>query len=126
MGQPKHILVVDDDGDVRGIIVEILQDHNYRVSSVDSGALMRDFLDTADPVDCVVLDALMPGETSTSLALHLKEAGIPVVMISGSHDAMEYAEENNLQLLRKPFHAGELYDAVNTALASGESGQRHA
>ena len=36
---------------------------------------------------------------------------------------MERAEEYNLQLLRKPFHAQELFDAV-TALASGEFGQR--
>ena len=83
---------------------------------------MRDFLQTADPVDCVVLDALMPGEASISLVLHLKKVGLPVVVISGSPDAMEHAAENNLQLLRQPFHAQELYDAVNTALSSGEFG----
>jgi hypothetical protein len=65
-------------------------------------------------------------EANISLVLHLKEVGLPVVMISGSHDAMERAEENNLQLLRKRFHAQELYDAVNTALSSGEFGQRDA
>jgi hypothetical protein len=43
-------------------------------------------------------------------------------MTSGSHDAMEYAEKNGLQLLRKPFHTQELYSALNTALASGEFG----
>jgi DNA-binding NtrC family response regulator len=126
MGQPKHILVVDDDGDVRDVLVEILQNDYYRVSSVANSALMRDFLETDDAVDCVVLDALMPGESSISLALHLKEVGIPLVMISGSHDAMEYAEKNGLQLLRKPFHTQELYSALNTALASGEFGQRDA
>ena len=83
---------------------------------------MRDFLQTADPVDCVVLDALMPGEASISLVLHLKKVGLPVVVISGSPDAMEHAAENNLQLLRQPFHAQELCDAVNTALSSGEFG----
>ena len=122
MGQPKHILVVDDDGDVRDVLVEILQNDNYSVSSVANGALMRDFLETDDAVDCVVLDALMPGESSISLAHHLKEVGTPLVMISGSHDAMEYAEKNGLQLLRKPFHTQELYSALNTALASGEFG----
>jgi two-component system OmpR family response regulator len=64
MGQPKHILVVDDEGDVRDVLVEILQKDNYRVSSVANGALMRDFLGTDDAVDCVVLDSLMPGESS--------------------------------------------------------------
>ena len=68
----------------------------------------------------------MPGESSISLALHLKEFGIPLVMISGSHDAMEYAEKNGLQLLRKPFHTQELYSALNAALARGEFGQRDA
>jgi hypothetical protein len=68
----------------------------------------------------------MPGEGSISLALHLKGAGIPVVMISGSHEAMEYAEKNGLQLLRKPFDSRELYNAVDTALASGDFGQRQA
>ena len=85
---------------------------------------MRDFVTAGDPVDCVILDALMPGEANISLLLHLKDVGIPVVVISGSPDAMERAEEYNLQLLRKPFHTQELYDAVNTALASGEFGQR--
>ena len=126
MDPPKHILVVDDDVDVRDVIVEILQSDNYRVSSASSGASMRDFLETANVVDCVVLDATMPGEGSISLALHLKGAGIPVVMISGSPEAMEYADKNRLQLLRKPFDAQELYDAVNTALASGDFGQRQA
>jgi two-component system OmpR family response regulator len=124
MGQSKHILVVDDNGDVRDVIVASLQAHNYRVSSAPGGSVMRDSLETGDTVDCVILDALMPGEASASLALHLKGRDIPVVMISGSPEAMEYAADNGLQLLRKPFRLQELYSAVNTALASGEFGQR--
>ena len=61
MGQSKHILVVDDNGDVREVIVDVLQEQNYRVSTASSGSVMRDFLETGDAVDCVVLDALMPG-----------------------------------------------------------------
>jgi two-component system, OmpR family, response regulator len=124
MGQSKHILVVDDNGDVRDVIIDSLQTHDFRVSSAPGGSVMRDFLETGDTVDCVILDALMSGEASASLALHLKERGIPVVMISGSPEAMKYAMDNGLQLLRKPFHLQELYSAVNTALASGEFGQR--
>ena len=123
-GQAKHILVVDDNGDVRDVIVDTLQEHNYRVSAATGGSVMRDFLETGDTVDCVILDALMPGEPSASLALHLKEHGIPVVMISGSLDAMKDAADNGLQLLRKPFRSQELYSAVNMALAGGELGQR--
>ena len=66
----------------------------------------------------------MPGEASASLALHLKERGISVVMISGSPDAIKYAMDNGLQFLRKPFHLQELYNAVKTALAGVDVGQR--
>ena len=45
---------------------------------------MRDFLQTGDTVDCVILDALMPGEASSSFMLHLQERNIPVIIISGS------------------------------------------
>jgi two-component system, OmpR family, response regulator len=121
MGQPKHVLVVDDDGDVRDVIVALLEENNFRVSSAASGSLMRDFLQTADPVDCVVLDALMPGEAGISLALKLKEFGLPVVVISGSQEAMERAMEEDLQSLPKPFRAKELYDAINVALSGGSS-----
>jgi len=124
MGHPKHILVVDDNADVRDVIVDALHEHNYSVTGVPSGRMIRDFLETGDTVDCVILDALMPGEVIASLALHLKKHGIPVVMISGSLDPMKDAADNGLQLLRKPFRSQELYSAVNMALASGEFGQR--
>ena len=78
MSRSKHILVVDDNADVRDVIVDTLQEHSYRVSAASSGSMMRDFLETDDTVDCVILDALMPGEVSASLALHLKKHGIPV------------------------------------------------
>jgi DNA-binding NtrC family response regulator len=122
MGQLKHILVVDDNGDVRDVIVDTLQEQHFRVSTASSGSTLRDFLDTGDTVDCVILDALMPGEASASLALYLKERGIRVVMISGSLEAVKYAKDYGLQLLAKPFRAHELYSAVNMALTSGELG----
>jgi DNA-binding response OmpR family regulator len=60
MDQLKHILVVDDDDDVRDVIVNLLQENNYRVSAASDGFGMRDFLETPDAVDCVILDASCP------------------------------------------------------------------
>ena len=76
-GRSKHNLVIDDDGDVRDVIVDALQEQHFRVSTASSGSTMRDFLNTGDTVDCVILDALIPGEVSEG------ETN-PVVMISGS------------------------------------------
>jgi FixJ family two-component response regulator len=66
----------------------------------------------------------MPGEASLSLALHLKEHDIPVIIISGSSDPMNYAADNGLQLLRKPLRLQELHSAVIAALGAGELEQR--
>jgi CheY-like chemotaxis protein len=101
MGHPKDILVVDDNADVRDVIVDTLQEHNFSVTAVSGGSMMRDFLETGDTVDCVILDALMPGEVSPSLALHLKKHGIPVVMISGSLDRMKDAADKAAAELKK-------------------------
>jgi DNA-binding NtrC family response regulator len=123
----RHILVVDDSGAVRDVIMAILDASGFVATSASGGEVMRDIL-AADVshIDAIVLDALMPGEPSAALALHAKTLRIPVVMISGSHDSMKFAEDNGLQLLRKPFGMTELVQAVEDAIGSGEFGQRDA
>jgi two-component system OmpR family response regulator len=124
MAAPRHVLIVDDDADVRDVLQAILENVGYRISVADGGRPMRDFLSAPDPVDLVVLDSAMPGERSASLALHLKGLRMPVVMISGSPDMMEFAQEHDLQLLWKPFGAKELTSAIDKAFASHLFGQR--
>jgi DNA-binding NtrC family response regulator len=123
VNQPLHILVVDDDGDVRDVLAAILEIRGYRVTAASGGASMRRILD-AGGIDAVVLDALMPGEPSASLALRAKQLRLPVVMISGSDQALEIAQSHDLQLLEKPFRPAELAEALHRAFASGEFGQR--
>jgi len=125
VGQAKHILVVDRDGDIRDTIGAILEDRGYRVSCVPDGPSMRHLLES-DGVDAIVIDASMRGETSTSLAKHAKALRLPLVMISGNDAIMGYAADQGLQLLRKPFRIQELCDALDLAFASGEFGQRDA
>ena len=126
MDTPIHILVVDDDGDVREVLEAMLETSTYRVSAVDGGKAMREFLSTNERVDLVVLDGDMYGEKSASLADHLKGLSIPLVMISGSPTMMKFAEANDLQLLLKPFRTADLTEAIKNAFDSGEFGQRDA
>jgi two-component system OmpR family response regulator len=121
----RHVLVVDDNGDVRDVMMGMLQESGFVATAATGGVAMRDIL-TADasPIDVIVLDALMPGEPSATLALHAKALRIPLVMISGSPETMKFAVDNGLQLLRKPFHMAEFIEAVETAIASGQFGQR--
>jgi two-component system OmpR family response regulator len=121
---PKHILTVEDNESVRNVIALMLEEHGYRVTTASDGLSMREMLQREDPVDAIILDALMPGEESAALARHARDLSIPVVMISGSHDKIVFALDNGLQLLRKPFRSRQLIDALNLAFESGEAGQR--
>jgi DNA-binding NtrC family response regulator len=113
----RHILVVDDDGDVRDVIIAMLLENDF-IATAASGGIV--------PIDAIVLDSLMPGEASGALASHANELRIPVVMISGSFERMKSAENNGLQLLLKPFRMETLIQAVESAIASGQFGQRGA
>ena len=70
--------------------------------------------------------SIAAAEGADTLVHHAKARGLPVVMISGNPDHMEFAEIHRLQLLRKPFRRYDLYDALDKALASGIHGQRDA
>ena len=123
----RHILVVDDDGDVREVIVSVLVESGFVTTAATGGVAMRHILAVdALPIDAIVLDSVMPGEASADLAAHAKTLKIPVVMISGSHDSMQFADEHGLQLLHKPFRMAELVQAIEDAIASGQFGQRDA
>jgi DNA-binding NtrC family response regulator len=80
----------------------------------------------AHGIDAVVLDATVRSKTAVSLALHVKDLQLPLVMISGSPAAIEFADTNGLQLLSKPLRMDDLFVALAKALASGEFGQRDA
>jgi DNA-binding response OmpR family regulator len=119
--------VVEADEGVRLFIAGVLEDRGYRVSSADSGALMRLLLAAGDHgIDAVILDATIGGTGIASLALHANERGLPVVMISGNLERMEFAQTHGLQLLWKPFRALDLVKALDAAFASGIPGQRDA
>jgi len=119
----KHIVVVDDDADVFDVIEQFLKADGYRVSGFVNSAAMREAV-LGEPVDLLVLDGPMRGETPATIADFVKAVGLPVVMMSGNPDSMKIAEEQRLQLLWKPFSGAGLLRAVERALASGEIGQR--
>jgi two-component system, NtrC family, nitrogen regulation response regulator NtrX len=124
MRERRHVLVVDDDGGVREVIVEMLRDAGHRASTAEGGAAMRAILGRDDSVALVILDSELHGEQGQALAFHAKNLGLPVVMISGSATAMEFARAHRFQLLQKPFGYDDLLGAIDKAMASGEFGQR--
>ena len=62
MANSEHILVVDDEPEIRDMIERYLTNQGYRVSTAPDGEEMRRIV-ANDPADLVILDLVMPGET---------------------------------------------------------------
>ena len=122
MEQHRHILIVDDNKDVRDIVGAHLRELGDRVSEATDGAGMRAILQSAlaqsDPVDAIVLDYVLRGETGYSLALHAERLGIPIVLISASIEILRIRERPGLKVLAKPFRREQLLAALASVLAT--------
>ena len=116
-----HVLVVDDEPDIRGLVREILEDEGYEVSTAESAQEARRMVAEQRP-DLVLLDIWMPGEDGISLLREWAGSGalaFPVIMISG-HGTVETAVEATRQgatdFVEKPLSMGKLLVTVEQAL----------
>ena len=89
-----HILVVDDESEIRTLLAEVLTDEGYTVSSAADAVEARGSIAVRRP-DLILLDIWMPGQDGIALLREWAEAGQlvwPVVMMSG-HGTVETAVE---------------------------------
>jgi signal transduction histidine kinase len=114
-----HILVVDDDPDVRWIIAQDLQEMGSVVTEADSGRAALAILEQDTPCDLMVADLVMP-ELSGLDTLRLARRTRPdlkVLFASGYADLSRFgANLASHSLLKKPFKLETLAEAVQTAL----------
>lgn len=84
MERIDHILVVDDDRDIRELIVDYLEKSGYRASGAANGKAMWSVLKNHQ-IDLIVLDIMMPGEDGLTLCRQLRanpQQDIPVLMLT--------------------------------------------
>ena len=120
---PAHILVVDDEPDIRELVSEILQDEGYEVTVAENGEAARAAF-TRNTPNLVLLDIWMPDVDGITL---LKEwsagngTACPVVIMSG-HGTVETAVEATrlgaYDFVQKPISLAKLLSIVSQALAS--------
>ena len=114
-----HILVVDDDADVRCIIAEDLREIGYSVAEADSGNAALAILERDGPCDLLVMDLVMPGLSGPDAArlARRRRPDLKVVFASGYADMSRFAAAlGNDVLLKKPFKLETLAEAVRAAL----------
>ncbi len=114
-----HILVVDDDDRLRGLLVKFLSDHSLLVTGAKDAADARARLVGLE-FDLIVLDLMMPGESGLEFAQHLrKTSNIPILMLTAmndSEDRIRGLEEGADDYLGKPFEPKELVLRINNIL----------
>jgi len=106
-----HILVVDDDPDIRGLLEEYFAENALRVSLAATGGEMSQVL-TDEAIDLVILDLRLAGEDGMAIARTLRSSSaIPIIMLTGVRDEADRVMGLELgadDYLTKPFSPREL------------------
>ncbi len=120
-----HILIVDDDREIRDLLSRFLKKHELRVDTAADGRAMRQILEVSH-IDLVVLDLMLPGEDGLSLCRSLRQTTtIPVIMLTAlgeETDRIVGLEMGADDYLAKPFNPRELLARIRAVLRrSGKS-----
>ena len=117
-----HILIVDDDRDIRDLLAEYLTRQGLRCITAANGREMRMALDH-HRIDLIVLDIMMPGEDGLNLCRDLRAGGphasTPVLMLTARGEEMDRIvglEMGADDYLPKPFVPRELYARIRAIL----------
>ena len=119
MTQPAHILVVDDDHEIRTLLAEYLEKNGLRVSVARDGKEMHRVLDRMR-VDLVVLDILLPGDDGLTLCRALRASSqVPIIMLTARSDDVDRILGLELgadDYVPKPFKPRELLARITAVL----------
>ena len=119
VGSDGHILIVDDDAQIRQLTGKFLREHGHRVTTARDGREMRQALATAS-IDLVILDIMLPGGNGLDLCKEIRSnSSLPVIMLTarGSEtDRIVGLEIGADDYVAKPFNPRELLARVNAVL----------
>ena len=115
----SHLLVVDDDERIRGLLQKFLIRHGFLVTTARNAGQARRLMAGLE-FDLVVLDVMMPGEDGISFTRDLrKQMAVPVLLLTGRGEAsnrIEGLEAGADDYLVKPFEPKELLLRINAIL----------
>jgi len=125
MAGQAHILVVEDERDVRDPLAAYLVRNDLRVTKAENAAAARQVL-AAHAIDLVLLDIMMPGEDGLSLAGFIRATSkIPVILVTAKSedtDRIVGLELGADDYVSKPFNPRELLARIKAVLRRTEGG----
>ncbi|MHA6326275.1 response regulator [Roseivivax sp. CAU 1753] len=114
-----HLLIVDDDERIRGLLQKFLMRHGFLVSAARDAGHARRIL-TGLEFDLLVLDVMMPGEDGVSLTRFIREnSATPILLLTAraeTEDRIAGLEAGADDYLAKPFEPKELLLRINAIL----------
>jgi two-component system OmpR family response regulator len=119
MSERPHVLIVDDDREIRGLLAQYLEKHELRTSTVADGREMRRILERSH-VDLLVLDLMLPGEDGLSLCRELRSRSqLPIIMLTARGEDVDRIVGLELgadDYVAKPFNPRELLGRIKAVL----------
>lgn len=123
--ESAHLLIVDDDREIRDLLGRFLTKHGYRVTTARDGREMRKAL-TDWRIDLIVLDLMLPGEDGLSLCQRLRaDSSIPIIMLTAMGEEIDRIiglEMGADDYMPKPFNPRELLARVKAVLRRADGG----
>ncbi len=120
-GEP-HVLVVEDDGETRRLLVRLLRENGLRATGVADGQEMWQVLAAATP-DLLLLDLMLPKQPGLQLLRELRAekrwSGLPVIIVTARSEVGDRTRGLDLgadDYVPKPFDRRELLDRIRAVL----------
>lgn len=114
-----HVVVVDDDPQIRTLLGQVLERYGFRASALASGSELWTTLQQ-DPAQLVVLDLMLPGTDGLVLCRQIRSRSqVPVIMLTARADAVDRIvglEVGADDYVGKPFDPRELVARIRTVL----------
>ncbi len=123
-----HVLLVDDDAEIRSLVSDYLQRYGMRVSAVAHGAALKRTLPTghpgsSDPFDVLLLDLMLPDANGLDLCQWVRQHHpLPLIMLTAQGDPASRIVGLELgadDYLPKPFEPRELVARIHAVLRRG-------
>lgn len=119
----QTILIIEDDGDIAGMLNTLLTQHGYTVKNAYSGT--EGLLVHNAGIDLILLDLMLPGKNGEEIISELKKKhSVPVIVTSAIHDVGKKVDLFALgadDYVTKPFHNEELLARIAARLRATES-----
>jgi CheY-like chemotaxis protein len=132
LGQPRRIIVVDDERHIRELLTQVMAPPDFEVHAFpDGGAALVKIHDIRP--DLIVCDVVMPGMDGRTFLKQVRRsrdlADVPFIFLSGTQDDAQVAHSLDVgadDFVDKPFHVGRLMAKIRATLRMADRRRRDA